>query len=67
VGLVQIQQEERLALTAKSSWVEALIKGEYSVKRDGDVTACWRGRKRNACAKRVEVQKRFIVRGIVRI
>jgi hypothetical protein len=33
VDLVQIQQEERLGLTAKSSQVEALIKGEYAVKR----------------------------------
>jgi hypothetical protein len=32
VDLVQIQQEERSGLTAKSSWEKALIKGEYTVK-----------------------------------
>jgi hypothetical protein len=32
VDLVQIQQEERLGLTAKSSWAEAFIKGEYKLK-----------------------------------
>jgi hypothetical protein len=33
VDLVQIQQEERLGLTAKSSWAEVLIKEEYAVKK----------------------------------
>jgi hypothetical protein len=45
--------------------VEALIKGEYAVKRGVVVAACWRDRGRSTCAKRVEVKKRFIMRGMV--
>jgi hypothetical protein len=66
VDLVQIQQEERLGLTAKSSWIEALIKGEYSDKRGVAITACWRDRERIICIKTVEVKKGFM-RRVVRV
>jgi hypothetical protein len=67
VDLVQIQQEERLGLTAKSHWAEVLIKEAYAAKSGRAITACWRGRMRNACAKRVEPKKRFIMRGMVNV
>jgi hypothetical protein len=38
VNLVQIQKEKRSGLIAKSSWVEALIKGEQAVKSGVAVT-----------------------------
>jgi hypothetical protein len=37
---VQIQQEERLGLTARSSWAEAFIKGEYTIKSGVASTGC---------------------------
>jgi hypothetical protein len=48
--------KRRLGLRAKSSWVEALIKGDYVV-RQGAVSACQRGGMRSACAKRVEAKE----------
>jgi hypothetical protein len=67
VDEIQIQQKEKLGLTAKSSWAEVLIKGQYAVRGGGAVTACQRGRMRSACAKGVEAKERVIVRGMLRI
>jgi hypothetical protein len=66
VDLVQIQQEKRLGLRAKSSWTEVLIKGEYAVKSSVAVTACWRHKERIICVKKEEVKKGFILRRVVR-
>jgi hypothetical protein len=62
VDLMQIQQEERLGLIAKSTWVGA--KGEYTVKRGVAVTGCWRD-ERITCEKRVEVKKGIVFRRMV--
>jgi hypothetical protein len=67
VDLVQIQPEERLGLTAKSNWAEALIKREYAVKSSVAVTGCWRDREKITCVKRVEVKKEIIMRRMVRV
>jgi hypothetical protein len=65
VHLLQIQQEERLGLIAKSTWVGA--KGEYTVKSGVAVTGCWRDKERITCVKRVEVKKGIIIRRMVRV
>jgi hypothetical protein len=52
-----------LGLTTKSSWVEALIKGEYAVRGVRQLLL-WRARMRSACAKRVETKEKVIVRGM---
>jgi hypothetical protein len=57
VYVVQIQQQERLGLTAKSSWAETLIKGEYAVK---SVTACWGDKERITCVNTVEVKRKSL-------